>query len=459
MEKKPNIIVAGMCDTKYTELKFLAEEVRKAGGNVKILNCGCGHDVEWADISLSDVLAASGVSKEKVFQSPRSTAVQIVGEAGAVKIMEMYDQGEVDGIISWAGSMGTTTVTYLMRALPFGVPKIMMTDMASSDVSMWLGNKDIYIMNPTAEQGVNIVTKKMVANAAAAIVAMAKVGEINPEECRPLMAITAYGTTTQTVNRCSNYWNQKGWDTIIIHQVGTGATMEDLIRSGQITAIIDLTTGELTNNMYHSVYGTPKTWNGERVTAAADMGIPQIVVPGGLDQSAFGALSTLPQTYLDDFKKGVRKGYRDTNLPYIHNEGVTIMVPTLDEISQLSEYFAEKLNQTNGPTAFVIPMQGWSAYDQREELCTKERGWSEGNGDGPVWEPDDDEARWSRRATLMRKILKEKFSRENENLDLIIADMHIVDPEFGDLLNRIMTDMLEGKWKKGMYRDVPGVIA
>ena len=204
MERKPNIIVAGMCDTKYTELKFLAEEVKKAGGNVKIMNCGCGHDVEWADISLAEVLAAHNISKETVFKAPRSTAVKTVGEAGAVKIMQMYEAGEVDGIISWAGSMGTTTVTYLMRALPFGVPKIMMTDMASSDVSMWLGNKDIYIMNPTAEQGVNIVTKKMVANAAAAIVAMAKVGEINPEECRPLIAITAYGTTTQNVNRCSN---------------------------------------------------------------------------------------------------------------------------------------------------------------------------------------------------------------------------------------------------------------
>ncbi|MBU9735607.1 Tm-1-like ATP-binding domain-containing protein [Diplocloster agilis] len=459
MEKKPKIIVAGMCDTKFTELKFLADEVTKAGGDVKILNCGCGHDVDFADISLAEVLKAVGKTKEEIFKSPRSTAVKTVGEAGAVKIMQMYDAGEVDGIISWAGSMGTTTVTYLMRALPFGVPKIMMTDMASSDVSMWLGNKDIYIMNPTAEQGINIVTRKMVANAAAAIVAMGKVGEIDASTSRPLMAITAYGTTTQNVNRCSAYWDAHGWDTIIIHQVGTGATMEDLIRSGQITAIIDLTTGELTNNMYHSVYGTPETWTGERVTAAADVGIPQIVTPGGCDQSAFGALSSLPQEYLDDFKAGKRKPYKDTKLPYQHNEGVTIMVPTLDEIEDLSHYFAEKLNSTKGPTAFVIPMQGWSAYDQREEICTKERGWSEGNGDGPVWEPDDKETRWSRRATLMRSILEKEFDQKNENLDLIIADMHIVDPEFGDLLNQIMADMLDGKWKKGMYRDQKGVVA
>ena len=140
MEKKPKIIVAGMCDTKYTELKFLAEQVRKAGGDVKVLNCGCGKVCDWPDISLQEVLDVEGIKQEEVFKVPRSTAIKTVGEAGAKKIMQMYEAGEVDGIISWAGSMGTTTVTYLMRALPFGVPKIMMTDMASSDVIMWLVN-------------------------------------------------------------------------------------------------------------------------------------------------------------------------------------------------------------------------------------------------------------------------------------------------------------------------------
>ena len=280
---KPKIIVTGMCDTKFTELRFLAEQVKKAGGEVKIVNVGCGKPCDWTDVSLQEVLDVNGIKQEDVFKLPRAEAIKVVGEAGEKKIMQMYEAGEVDGIISWAGSMGTTTVTYLMRALPFGVPKVMLTDMASSDVSQWLGNKDIYIVNPTAEQGINVVTRKMVANAAAAVVAMAKVGDVRDAETKPLMAITAYGTTTIAVNHCSQHFHEKGWDTIIIHQVGTGATMEDLIRSGQITAIIDLTTGELTNNMYDSVYGTPKTWNGERVTAASDMGIPQIVTPGGCD--------------------------------------------------------------------------------------------------------------------------------------------------------------------------------
>ena len=130
------------------------------------------------------------------------------------------------------------------------------------------------------------------------------------------------------------------------------------------------------------------------------------------------------------------------------------MVPTLEEIGQLSNYIADKLNNTKGPTAFIIPMRGWSAYDHSAELATKERGWAKGNGDGPVWEPDAQNPIWSRCATCMRMILKQRFNKQNANLDLIVTDMHIVDKEFGDLLNRCMGDMLDGKWEKGMYRDV-----
>lgn len=330
MDRKPNIIVTGMLDTKFNEIRFLADQVAVYGGNPVVMDLSLGQSADWADITREEVLKTAGVSEKEVSDAPRAKAIGIVGPAGAKKIMELYDEGKVDGVISWAGSVGTTTVTYVMRALPFGVPKIMLTDMASSDVSMWLGNKDIYIVNPTAEQGINIVTRKMVANAAAAVVSMAKVGDVKTEETKPLVAITAYGTTTPAVNACTKFMEDRGWDSIIIHQVGTGATMEDLIRSGDVTAIFDLTTGELTNNMYKSPYGVPDTWVGERVTAASDMGIPQIVCPGGLDQGACGPMSSIPQEYLDDFKTGKRKGFRDTKLPYIHNEGVTIMVPTLE---------------------------------------------------------------------------------------------------------------------------------
>jgi uncharacterized protein (UPF0261 family) len=454
---RPRIVCTGMCNTKGPEIRYLAQMVAEFGGDPVIMDLSLGAAVDWADVSLQDVLAASGTTIDDVFAAPRAAAIELVGHAGALKILELRERGMCDGIISWAGSVGTTTATRVMRALPFGVPKIMLTDMASSDVRMWLGNKDIFIVNPTAEQGINVVTQKAVANAAAAIVAMARVPEI-PAGSRPLAAITSYGSTTPTVLRCQEYLSSRGWDASIFHAVGAGATMEDLIRSGLITALYDITLAELMNTMFDSAYGISKMWEGERLAAGAEVGIPQVVVPGGLDQGTCGPMASVPQVYLDELKAGLRHSYQNSGLPYRHNDSVTIIAPTPDEIDEVSGYIADKLNRTTGPTVFAIPMRGLSAYDQSEALATRERGWAAGNGDAPMWEPDPQRPNWSRKATRMRAALRARFDLSNPNLDFLACDMHILDQEFADLLNRCMGDMLDGTWRKGLYRDVPGVL-
>ena len=450
---RPKIVCTGMCNTKGAEIRYLAEMVAAYGGEPIIMDLSLGAAVDWADVSLHDVLASTGTKVQDVFAAPRATAIDLVGRAGAAKILELHARGQCDGVLSWAGSVGTTTATRAMRALPFGVPKIMLTDMASGDVSMWVGNKDVYIVNPTLEQGINVVTRRAVANAAAGIVAMAQVCEV-PAGSRPLCAITSYGTTTPTVLRCKAFMEGRGWDAAIFHAVGVGTTMEDLIRSGLITALIDLTTAELINTLCGSAYGISKSWDGERLTAASAMGIPQIVVPGGLDQCAFGPLSSVPKTYLDDLKAERRPSYRGTGLPYQHNEGVTIVTSTVDEILQISRYMAERLSRATGPAQIIIPMQGWSAYDQSEALATRERGWAQGNGDGPTWEPDPERPRWSARATAMWRLLHERFDSPSDGLDVLAVDMHILDPAFAELLNRCMGDMLDGTWRTGAYREM-----
>ncbi len=456
--KKPKIICPGILNTKGNEIRFLAEEIAKYGGQPITMDLSLGGEVDWADITLDEVLATNDTSKEDVFKSSRSEAIDLVGNAGAIKIMELYEKGEVDGIISWAGTVGTSAITIVMRALPMGVPKMMLCSAASGDVSKWVGNKDIYMINMIAEKGVNRVIRKAVANSAAGIVNMARVGEIKDDEVRPLAALTAYGTTTPTVMKCEKHLEERGWDTIIIHQVGTGATMEDLIRSGDITAVLDITIGELSNNMYKTVFGIPDTWTGERLTAAGDMGIPQIVSPGGLAQIAWGSLDTVTKEILEEFKTGKRISYQNSGTPYIHNPAVTVVTPTLEETKTLSLEIINKLNRTKGPTALIVPMRGWSAYDQAAELATLERGWAKEKGDGPVWMPDPDNPKWSKRATLMWSVFEKHVDRDNSNLDLIQCDMHILDDEFVDLLNRCIDDMLDGKWKKGMYRDITGVV-
>ncbi len=456
--RKPKIICTGILNTKGDEIKFLAEQVKYYGGEVKIMDLSLGEEVEWADITLSEVLASNDTPKEQVFKASRSDAIEMVGKAGAVKIVELYNNGEVDGIISWAGSVGTSVVTITMRALPIGIPKFMLCTLASGDVHSWLGNKDIYIVNPISEKGINRVTRKIIANAAVGIVGMADVGEVKDEKVRPLVALTLYGTTTPTASKCAKHMEDKGWDTIFIHQVGTGATMEDLIRSGHINAVYEITPGELSNNMFNSIYGISKTWDGERLTAASDMGIPQIVCPGGLAQCAYGPLETMPQSFLDDFKSGLRVSYRNSKKPYVHNSAVTLLPPTLEDTKKLAIEVINKLNRTKGPTALVVQMKGWSAYDQSAELATIERGWAKENGDGPVWLPDPDNLKWSKRAIIMWSVFHGYFDKNNSNLDLLKCDMHILDDNLVNLLNLCMDDMLENKWQKGMYRDYDGVI-
>ena len=259
--------------------------------------------------------------------------------------------------------------------------------------------------------------------------------------------------------KCAEFMESRGWDTIIIHQVGTGATMEDLIRSGQITAVFDITTGELSNTMFDSPYGIDKNWDGKRLTAAGDMGIPQIVCPGGLAQCAYGPVETMPENYLEEYRTGERMSYQNSGKPYCHNESITVLTPTLENTKALALEIITKLNGTQGPTALILPMRGWSAYDQCEALASIERGWAKENGDGPVWWPDEDNGDWSRRATSMWTVFSANIDRANPQLDLLKCDMHLLDQEFCDLMNTCMGDMLDKTWKKGAYRDVSGVLA
>jgi hypothetical protein len=161
---------------------------------------------------------------------------------------------------------------------------------------------------------------------------------------------------------------------------------------------------------------------------------------------------------LDEFKSGKRVSYKNSGTPYIHNSAVTIYSPTLEETVIFSKDIINKLNRTTGPTVLVIPMRGWSAYDQSAESASVERGWAKENGAGPVWMPDPDKPEWSYRATSMLAEFKKGINKNNSNLDLIAADMHILDLDFTGLLIRCMGDMLDGNWKRGMYRDVKGVI-
>jgi uncharacterized protein (UPF0261 family) len=138
---------------------------------------------------------------------------------------------------------------------------------------------------------------------------------------------------------------------------------------------------------------------------------------------------------------------------------VTIILPTPDESAEVARLVAGRLGRATGPTAFVVPLRGLSAYDQPEVTATRERGWAEGNGDGPTWEADPEVPAWSRKAAITWRTVAQAVEPSNEHLDVLAADMHILDPGFADLLTRIMGDMVDGTWRRGAYRGLPSVVA
>jgi len=461
MSRKPNIICAGMLDTKGEEIRYLARQVEKRGGNPVIMDVSLGHEADWADITLKESLAMTGNSPEDVFVLARAAAIDIVAKAGTAKLLSLYRQGRVDGIIGWAGGIGTTVVSHLMRALPLGLPKVMLATGASGNTRRWLGVSDIYISNPISEKGINKLTKMTVNNGVCAVVSMAKEWverqETEAEPERPMAAVTLYGTTTAAAIRCDEHMRKKGWDTLYFHQVGSGAAMEDLIRSGDIKAVFDLTPGEITNNYFQSQTSNPDSWTGIRFTAAFDMGIPVVAAPGGVDESPFGMWQILPEEYKKEFASGKRQTYRDTGMPYYHNASMIILPTTLQENRKFSQMIISRLNRAKGPALFLLPLKGWSAYDQSASHASKEMGWAE-EGDGPVWMPDEEFPQWSKRATQMWDILVRQLNTENSNVDILACDLHILDPEFAGLACMAMDRMLDGTWEKGMFRELDYVV-
>ncbi len=439
------IIVAGILDTKGEEIKFLAERVRAAGGNPTILELSVGHEVGWADISLSDVVKRVGKTKEDIFALDRNAASDLIA-GGAIKLVdELREAGKLDGIIAYGGSMGASIATRTMQSLPIGVPKIMLTTMASGDVSPYVGTRDICMMYPIAEAGLNKVTRQVINNAAGAIVGMASAPVMKGIEEKPLIGCMMFGVTTPCVLRASSIMEKAGYDVIINHAVGSGGrSMEELIRDGYITGVLDITTHEIGDEMLGGVLGAGP----DRMTAAGDLGIPQVVAPGGLDLINFGPKHTVPERLLKETDQPGRGLYE-------HNPTVTCIGVSMDEIYRIGEHMAQKLNAAKGPSVLCVPMQGWGACD----LATPdiELGWA-GPGSGPTWAADMENPRWSRRSVEYVKALKAKIDPNKENLEVILVDKHMNDPDFSDLMAGLLLEMLQGSWSKGNKSALPYVI-
>ena len=345
------------------------------------------------DVSREQVFAAAGEDLGALHKSgDRSRAVEAAAQGAARVAQDLYHQGRIEGVLSLGGSAGTAVGTAAMRALPFGVPKLMVSTMASGQVRPYVGQSDVCMMYSIVDiSGLNRISRLVLANAAAAMAGMVR-GLAAPTSGadRPLIAATMFGVTTPCVDAARACVEQSGYETLVFHATGVGGrTMESFIAEGQIAGVLDLTTTELADELVGGILGAGR----DRLTAAALHGVPQVISLGALDMVNFGPPESVP----DKFRG---------RLFHAHNSSVTLMRTTPDENDQLGKEIAHKASAAHGPTAVFLPLRGVSALDKVG---------------GPFWNPAADAALFQSLRNWM-----------SPDVEMVELDLHINDPAFAE---------------------------
>ena len=341
------VVLLGTLDTKGEEYDFLRRRVRKEGVDALLVDTGVlGVPLAEPDISREEVAEAAGADAQELAKSgDRGAAVEAMARGAAEIVKELHAQGRLDAVLALGGSGGTAIATHAMRELPVGVPKLMVSTMASGDTRPYVGAVDVTLMYSVVDiAGLNPISERILGNAAAAAAGMAKVERRQAEAEKPLVGATMFGVTTPSVTEARKRLEELGYEVLVFHATGTGGqAMEALIRSGFITASLDVTTTELADELVGGVLSAGP----ERLEAAGELGIPQVVSLGALDMVNFGPFETVPPQFRD-------------RVLYKHNPTVTLMRTTPEECAELGRVIAEKLNQAQGPLTLFVPLKGVS---------------------------------------------------------------------------------------------------
>jgi uncharacterized protein (UPF0261 family) len=348
------VAILGTLDTKGEEFQFLRRRIEAEGLAALVVDAGVlGEPFFMADIRREEVAHAAGRELADLqSRRDRGESVEAMAVGAAAIIRKLFEAGKIHGVISLGGSAGTTVGTAAMRVLPVGVPKVMVSTLASGQTRPYVGTKDIAMLYSVVDiSGLNRVSARVLANAAAAIAGMVKQSEVARGEEKPLVAATMFGVTTPCVTEVRWMLEQRGYEVVVFHATGTGGqAMESLIADGYLTGVLDITTTELADELVGGILSA----GSERLEAAGRCSIPQVVCPGALDMVNFGPFDSVPEKFKS------RRLYR-------HNPTVTLMRTTPDECAELARLIAKKLNQARGPVAFAMPLRGVSAIDAEGE--------------------------------------------------------------------------------------------
>lgn len=399
------VAILGTLDTKGAEVDFLRQVVRAEGGEPLVIDTGVlAKPTVEADVTRHQVAEAVGSSIEELIQKgDKSHALVVMAEGASHILRQLFQKGQLGGVLSIGGSRGTALSTRVMQSLPVGVPKLMVSTIASGHNSFgpYVGTKDITLMHSVADiLGINAVTRPIFTNAAAAIVAMSRVGAPVRRGEKRVLTASMLGVSTMLVGQIQALMDPDANEVIAFHAVGTGGrSMEELIDSGLVEGVFDVTSGELTA----LVVDGPFTAGPDRMRAAGRRGIPQVIAPGGVDFIIEGPLDELPAKY------------RDRKI-MVHTPTITLVRTSSEEMAAVGRLIAERLTESTGPAAAILPQRGF--------------GWFAMEGQ-PLHDPESD-----------RAFIEAFKAHVAARVEVVELDTHLNDPLVGETAVRLMKDML-----------------
>ncbi len=399
------VVLIGTLDTKGAEYGFVRERLHAAGVDTVLVDCGtAGAPVIEPDVPASEVAAAVGADLAALTAAgDRGDAVTTMARGAEAVALRLHAEGRLDGLLAIGGSGGTSIASAAARALPIGVPKLIVSTMAASDTRPIIGESDLILAASVVDvAGLNSLSRRILANAAAAMAGMVSQPALERGADRPLVAASMFGVTTPSVTQAREQLEASGFEVLTFHMTGTGGrSMESLIDGGFVAGVLDVTTTELCDELVGGVL----TAGPDRLTAAGRRGIPQAVSLGALDMVNFGPRETVPAAF-------------DDRTLYVHNDQITLMRTTPEECAALGREVAAKLSAATGPTALFVPLRGVSMIAV------------EG---GPFHDAAADEALF---AAVREGV--------GPNVELIELDLDVNDPAF----SKAMADWLEARLRE-----------
>jgi len=396
----PTVVLLGSLDTKGLEYGFLRDRLNELGVSTIVVDFGVAGSDAVSDIGPSEVASAGASTLEALRAGgDRGDALAVMTQGATAIVRDLHAAGRIDGAMALGGTGGTSVASAAFRGLPLGFPKMIVSTAASGQTAQYIGESDLILApSVTDVAGLNRLLRTVISRAAAAMAGMVAMGPLDDDRVGPAVGASMFGVTTPCVTEARRLLDAHGVETLVFHMTGTGGrTLESLIRGGWIDGVLDVTTTELADDLVGGVFSAGP----DRLTAAAERGVPQVVSVGALDMVNFGPMDTVPTAFRN------RRLYR-------HNASVTLMRTTPDECAELGRRLAERVSRSTGPAAVFLPLQGVSAIATRG---------------GPFDDPAADRALFDAIRTGL----------DRNRVELVEMDLPINDPVFaGAMVEKLM---------------------